>query len=122
VEGRVALVGDAAGSVDAISGAGMTLGLHQALLVAEALERGELRAYERAHRRLVRVTERMTALLLALNHRPRLRRAALRVLAAAPWLLTQLVELHVRAHPLSGTGALGAPAWRLAPGAGVRAG
>ena len=50
--GNVALIGDASGSVDAISGEGLCLGFHQALALADAMERRDLRLYESAHRRL----------------------------------------------------------------------
>ncbi len=40
--GNVALVGDASGSVDAITGEGLALGFRQAMALADALERGDL--------------------------------------------------------------------------------
>jgi menaquinone-9 beta-reductase len=40
--GNVALVGDASGSVDAITGEGLSLGFRQAMALADALERGDL--------------------------------------------------------------------------------
>ena len=46
--GRVALVGDASGGVDAITGEGIRLGLRQASALAEAMAAGNLQQYEKA--------------------------------------------------------------------------
>jgi len=51
---NVALVGDASGSVDAITGEGLRLGFEQGMALAKALQAGDLRAYAAAHRRLAR--------------------------------------------------------------------
>jgi len=96
VRGRVALVGDAALSVDAITGEGVSLGLHQAVALADSLARGGLDEYARAHAGLVRVTIRMTRLLLALDRRPSLRRLALRLLQRRPDIFKNLLALHTR--------------------------
>ena len=47
--GRVALVGDASGSVDSINGDGISLALEQSIAPAGALASGDLELYERAH-------------------------------------------------------------------------
>ena len=99
--GRVALIGDAAGSVDAITGAGVTLGLHEALSLAGALRTGDLSSYEADYRRLMRIPGGMSSIMLAANRRPGLRTMALRTLATAPWVLSQLLGLHTRAFPFS---------------------
>ncbi len=97
--GRVALVGDAAGCVDAITGAGVSLALHQAVALAEALRHGDLRRYERDYRRIARVAVGMTRFMLAIHERPRLRRWALMSLSAVPAVFRQLLAIHIRAHP-----------------------
>lgn len=51
---RVALIGDASGSVDAITAEGLSLGFRQALALADALEADDLLKYQKAHRRLAR--------------------------------------------------------------------
>ena len=68
--GNVALVGDASGSVDAITGEGLSLGFRQAMALADALERGDLSGYEAEHRRLARRPALMGRLMLALDGRP----------------------------------------------------
>ena len=72
--GRVALVGDASGSVDAITGEGLCLLFQEAGALAEAMAAGDLGIYERAHRRISRRPRFMSDLLLLLAQRRRLRR------------------------------------------------
>jgi len=95
--GRYALVGDAAGSVDAITGEGITLGLRQAFALSEAIQGGDLRRYDQACRSLTRAPRRMSSLMLAIDGRGWLRRAALRILAANPSLFASIVTAHARA-------------------------
>lgn len=90
---RVALVGDASGYVDAISGEGLGLAFRQAEAVVTAFVRGDLAAYRQAHRRISRHPVRMTRLLLLLSDHPRLRRRVLRRLAAQPDLMTRFLAL-----------------------------
>src|SRR5206468_4051937 len=52
--GRVALIGDASGCVDAITGEGLGLAFRQAAALADALAANDLGRYETAHRRLIR--------------------------------------------------------------------
>ncbi|HEX4953780.1 MAG TPA: NAD(P)/FAD-dependent oxidoreductase [Thermoanaerobaculia bacterium] len=116
--GRLALVGDASGYVDAITGEGMSLAFHQARALAEAIAAGDLARYERAHRRIGRLPDALTRLVLALERRPRLRRRAIAALAAEPELFSRLLGVHSRSLPLSHVGLPGAArlAWRLATG------
>ena len=48
--GNIALVGDASGSVDAITGEGLALAFRQAVALASALKDNNLAAYQQAHR------------------------------------------------------------------------
>jgi len=91
----VALVGDAAGSVDAITGAGLGLAFQQAEHLGEALALEDLARYGIAHRRLTRQPGWMASLLLLLDSCPWLRRGAMRVLTAEPAHFARLVALHV---------------------------
>ena len=50
---NLALIGEASGSVDAITGEGLTVAFQQALALAEALAAGDLQLYQAAHRRIV---------------------------------------------------------------------
>ena len=91
----VALVGDAAGSVDAITGAGLGLAFQQAESLGAALALGDLTRYARAHRWLARRPGWMASLLLLLAGRPWLRRRAMRILTAEPARFARLVALHM---------------------------
>jgi flavin-dependent dehydrogenase len=156
--GNVALVGDASGYVDAITGEGLAVAFHQAAALVEALqppgqsrvaerpgeaerlgeeerssaekrpsaaerpgaaelseaersglpkrrstnsapERGDLARYAAAHRRIGRLPGNMTALMLAIEDRPWLRRRVVRALAADPALFSRLLGIHARALP-----------------------
>ncbi|MEO8048933.1 MAG: NAD(P)/FAD-dependent oxidoreductase [Acidobacteriota bacterium] len=94
-QGGVALVGDAAGSVDAITGEGLGLAFRQALALADALVAGNLDFYEAAHRRLMRRPTFMADLLLLLDGRPNLQYRALHYLARHPNVFRYLLALHV---------------------------
>lgn len=98
--GNLALVGDAAGYVDAITGEGMALAFHQAFAAVEAIASGSLSAYPAAHRRIARLPEAFARLLLAVERRPWLRRRVMRALASDPRLFEAILALHVRARPL----------------------
>jgi flavin-dependent dehydrogenase len=93
--GNIALTGDASGSVDAITGEGLCLSFHQAMALADALEKGNLENYQRAHRRLVRRPRIMGRLLLLLDRFPLLRNRVLRSFAAEPELFTRMLAAHV---------------------------
>ena len=95
--GAVALIGDASGSVDAITGEGLCLNFHQARALAEALVDGDLEKHERAHRRLgIRPTF-MGRALLMLDGRSAPRRRVMRALAADPKVFAGLLAIHVGA-------------------------
>jgi len=97
--GRHALIGDASGSVDAITGKGLCLTFQQALFFAEALERGQLELYQTAHRRLARLPTLMSWLMLSMDRHAWLRERALRALIAEPPLFSRLLATHVGALP-----------------------
>jgi flavin-dependent dehydrogenase len=107
--GNVALLGDASGSVDAITGEGLCLSFHQATALAEALEAGDLRSYEEAHRQMGQRPALMARLMLLLDSHATLRRRAFRALAARPEVFARLLAVHVGAtSPMhfAATGAL----------------
>jgi len=84
VRGNLALVGDAAGYLDAITGEGLALAFHQAFALVDAILAEDLGLYARAHRRICAMPLRMTRLLLAIERRPWLRRRILRILRRHP--------------------------------------
>jgi flavin-dependent dehydrogenase len=112
---RIALVGDAAGYLDAITGEGLAVTLHESAALVEALVAGDLSRYAAAHRRINRLPNFMTSMVLGLERRPRLRRRALRALAAEPALFARLLGIHARTLPPRDFGFEGALrlAWRL---------
>ncbi|HLK51033.1 MAG TPA: FAD-dependent monooxygenase [Bryobacteraceae bacterium] len=97
VRGRVALVGDASGSVDAITGEGLCLSFCQALALGDALQRDDLALYQARHRSLMRRPSFMAAVMLAFDGRPWLQHRALRLLQARPALFEKMLALHVGA-------------------------
>lgn len=109
VRGDVALVGDASGYLDAITGEGLSLALHQAEALAAAIAAGNLHRYARDHRALVRVPFAMIRLLLWLERHPAVRRRAFQGLAAAPGLFGRILAVNDGASPLS------VPGWDLWP-------
>ena len=96
--GRVALIGDASGSVDAITGEGLSLAFQQAEALALALEAGDLRIYETEHRRAFRRPALMARLMLLMDRFPLIRHRALHALAAKPAIFSNLVAAHVAAE------------------------
>ncbi len=113
--GNIALVGDASGYRDAITGEGIAKGLHQALALVGALSRGSLSGYPAAHRRASRLPDAMTAITMAFERRPRLRRRALVALAKEPAIFSRLLGIHARALPVRSLGLENAArlAWRF---------
>ncbi len=93
--GNVALVGDASGSVDAITGEGLRLLFRHALALAAALESGDLAIYQEEHRRIGRRPQLMADLMLLLDRRGRLRRRAMRAFAGHPALFASMLALHI---------------------------
>jgi menaquinone-9 beta-reductase len=92
--GNVALVGDASGSVDAITGEGLCLLFQQSVALAAALEAGDLSLYQAEHRRIGRRPEWMARLMLLLDQRRGLRSRAIRALAGRPKLFAGMLAMH----------------------------
>lgn len=94
--GRVALVGDAAGYVDAITGEGLTVGWRQAAALVDAIASGSLDGYERDWRRVVRRSTMLTSGLLAAARIPAARRILVPSAVRMPRLFGQIVDLASR--------------------------
>jgi len=92
--GNVALVGDASGGADAITGEGLRLSFRQAILLADAMAANDLRPYQRAHRQLERRPMRMGRLMLWLGRNPRIRGRVIRALQSKPDLFARLLAAH----------------------------
>ncbi len=93
--GNVALLGDASGSADAITGEGMCMAFQQAVALADSLARGDLARYQRAHTRIARRPDFMANLMLTLDGRQRWRRFAIGAMAFNPRLFRFLLATHV---------------------------
>jgi flavin-dependent dehydrogenase len=102
VRDRLALVGDASGCLDPITGEGLSVAFGQARALVRAVERGSLDAYAAAHRRLVRLPGLLTGLLLMAERRPPVRRRVIRLLAGSPRLFSLLVDRIASAGTESG--------------------
>ena len=92
--GRTVLIGDASGSVDAITGEGMSLAFRQAIALADALVADNLELYQSAHRRIARRPAFMAQLMLMLDRYPRLLPPVLRAFRAKPVIFERLLAVH----------------------------
>jgi flavin-dependent dehydrogenase len=104
----VALVGDAAGYLDALSGEGLALGFRSAIALVTRFARGELWRYPSDHAAIGRAHYALTHFMLLLAQRPRLRRAVLRYLRRSPEVFSDLLAIASGASvaPASRIGAL----------------
>ncbi len=107
VKRNVALIGEASGSVDAITGEGLAMAFRQALALASAIKRDDLSSYERAHREIISLPGFMARSMLLLDSRPWLRRRTLRAFAREPRLFEKLLAVHVGELRLASLGASG---------------
>jgi flavin-dependent dehydrogenase len=93
VHGRVLLVGDAAGYVDALTGEGLAAGFAQADELVRAVAEGRPETYEAAARRVTRRSRGLTAGLLAATSQPWLRARLVPAAARAPRVFGEVVDL-----------------------------
>lgn len=112
--GKVALLGDASGSVDAITGEGLRLGFQQAFALADAFQGGTLEKYQKAHRALQQRPLLVANLMVWLGRHAILRERVIQSFAAKPALFSKFLAYHVGeatpAELLSTGAALG---WQL---------
>jgi flavin-dependent dehydrogenase len=93
--GNVALIGDASGSLDAVTGEGMCLAFRQAVALVDALAAGRLDDYQTAHERIRRGPALMAELLLLLDRRDTLRGRVLAALESRPTVFADMLATHV---------------------------
>lgn len=101
VRENVALIGDASGSVDAITGEGLAIGFRQANLLGRSLETGSLDFYAREHEKTMQMPRRMAQVLLLMDAYPWLGNTVIRALAASPELFRGLLRAHMGEESLS---------------------
>ncbi len=96
---RTILIGDASGSVDAITGEGLSLSFHQAVALSDALCHGRLASYQSEHSRLARRPAFVARTLLSLDRFPALRRTIFKALALDPPIFARLLTALTAAEP-----------------------
>jgi menaquinone-9 beta-reductase len=101
VGGNTALLGDASGSADAITGEGLAMAFRQAILLTEAVERESLALYGAGHANTLRLPQAMARILLVMDRWPALRSKAVHVLARDPRLFERLLGVHLGEEPLN---------------------
>jgi flavin-dependent dehydrogenase len=94
---NVALIGDASGAVDAITGEGLCLAFKQAEALADSFSRNDLEPYQLAHHKLARRPALMAQLMLALDWNSSLRRQVIRAFNADARLFSRMLAMHVGA-------------------------
>jgi len=102
--GRVALVGDASGTVDAVTGHGLSLSFQQAIALGQALRQGDLGQYDSAHKKIARVPVIMSRLMMLMSHSDWVRGRTLRMFQKSPGLFARLLTIHTGTAPLSSVG------------------
>jgi flavin-dependent dehydrogenase len=102
---RLALVGDASGSVDPLTGEGIGLAFKQAAALVEAITRNDLHGYQAEHDCIGKAPRLMSRLMLMMDTHPNLRRKALSILASEPPLFSRLLQFNVGKLALSRIGA-----------------
>ncbi len=112
--GNVALVGDASGSADAVTGEGIGLSFRQALLLAQAIAVEKLDIYEAGHPVIQRMPHLMSRVMLRMDAWPWMRERAMSVLSGQPQLFAHLLALHL------GERSMGDFLLRDAPALGLR--
>jgi flavin-dependent dehydrogenase len=96
---NIALIGDASGSVDAITGSGLGLCFHQAIALARSLHVENLSLYQRAHSHIQFPSRIMSRSLLLIDRFPKLRALTLSAFERRPLLLEYLLHLHIGHRP-----------------------
>jgi flavin-dependent dehydrogenase len=91
----VALIGDASGSADAITGEGLAISFRQALALADSIHSGSLEPYRRVHQQIGKLPIAMGELMLTLDRWPVLQVRAIRALASTPLIFQDLLHAHM---------------------------
>ncbi|MGZ4788132.1 MAG: NAD(P)/FAD-dependent oxidoreductase [Terriglobales bacterium] len=97
--GRVALIGEASGSADAITGEGLAMCFRQAVALGNALSQASLWLYEREHRRIMNLPQFMGRAMLLMDRNGWIRRRSLAALSASPKIFDRMLSVHVGAVP-----------------------
>lgn len=111
----VALIGDASGSADAITGEGLAQSFRQAVALAASIEDGKLCDYNKAHRRIARLPHAMARLMLAMDRWPAMEKHGMRALASDASFFEELLSVHMGVESLPSFALRRGPSlgWRL---------
>jgi flavin-dependent dehydrogenase len=102
IRGNVAVLGDASGSVDAVTGEGLLSAFRQAHALADAIAAVKLEYYAVAHARMARAPRRMARLLLLLDRYPWLERRFVATMATRPETFAEMLRVHLAEQSWSG--------------------
>jgi flavin-dependent dehydrogenase len=94
LKGKVALIGDAAGYYDAITGEGLTLGFAQVETVLKHFQENTLRDWPKSHKTLVFEPYLVIWLLLFIERFPALRRRVIVALSHDSVLFEQFLQIN----------------------------
>ena len=92
---NIALLGDASGTVDAVTGEGLALGFRQAILLSRSLGKNGLELYAAGHQKILQMPQIMARTLVLMDAYPALRTQAMRALSSSPSLFRGLLNVHV---------------------------
>jgi flavin-dependent dehydrogenase len=92
---NTALIGEASGSVDAITGEGMALAFRQAVELARAMAANDLRIYAAAHRQIARLPNLLGSAMLLMDRNPGVRNRALKALHNKSSIFERLLAVHL---------------------------
>lgn len=107
VSGNIALIGEASGSVDAITGEGLALAFRQGTALGRAFAAGDLSLYQAAHRDTSTLPSFMAQSMLLMDRSSWIRRQTLRAFVKEPALFARLLSIHVGETSLKDFGARG---------------
>jgi flavin-dependent dehydrogenase len=91
----VALVGDASGSADAVTGEGLASAFRQATLLGDALGRDAISDYADGHAWILRLPQTMATVMLTMDRFGPLRDRVIRTLSSHPDLFARMLAVHV---------------------------
>ncbi len=95
--GSRVLLGEASGSVDAITGDGLSMAFQQAFALARAFQNDDLESYQQEHRRIRKLPRMMSSLMLLMDAHPWLRKRSLRAMSSDPKIFDQMLAIHTGA-------------------------
>jgi flavin-dependent dehydrogenase len=108
------LVGDASGTVDAITGEGLCLSFQHAQVLADCLRARDLERYQVAHRRIAARPTMMARLMLTLDWKHSFRQRVIRAFHSDPRLFGRMLAMHVGALSMTEFAEAGASlGWRM---------